>query len=95
MDFCLQSLPSFSQVLKEIKSKIRRTKSYTPNRSPPDELCYRISLSDIKAATNNFHKTTIIGKGDTWFIYEGEINGGFYAIKRLMPTTDSHLPLME
>ncbi|KAK8588602.1 hypothetical protein V6N12_023029 [Hibiscus sabdariffa] len=95
MDSCLHSLPSFSQVLKEIKSKIRRTKSYTPNRSLPDELCYRISLSDIKAATNNFHETTIIAKGDTGFIYGGKINDEFYAIKRLMPTTDSHLPLME
>ncbi|KAL4363930.1 hypothetical protein GQ457_04G022470 [Hibiscus cannabinus] len=34
-------------------------------------------------------------QGDTRFIYGGKINGGFYAIKRLMPTTDSHLPLRK
>ncbi|KAE8722307.1 CC-NBS-LRR class disease resistance protein, putative isoform 1 [Hibiscus syriacus] len=95
MGSCSHSLPSFSKVLKEIKSKIRRTKSNTLNRSLPDELCHRISLTDIKAATNNFHKNKIIANGDTGFIYGGKINGGFYAIKRLIPTSDSLLPLVE
>ncbi|MBA0590238.1 receptor-like protein kinase FERONIA [Gossypium raimondii] len=90
MGFCLHTLPSFSEVLKEIKSKLRPTKSNglnTRRLALPEELCCRFSLADIKAATNNFHKNMII--------FGGKINDGFYAIKRLRPTSDSHLPLLE
>ncbi|MBA0741804.1 hypothetical protein Gogos_014926 [Gossypium gossypioides] len=98
MGFCLHTLPSFSEVLKEIKSKLRPTKSNALNTrrlALPEELCCRFSLADIKAATNNFHKNMIIAEGDTGFIFGGKINDGFYAIKRLRPTSDSHLPLLE
>ncbi|TYI55962.1 hypothetical protein E1A91_D11G176800v1 [Gossypium mustelinum] len=98
MDFCFHTLPSFSGVLKEIKSKLRPTKSNALNTrrlALPEELCCRFSLADIKAATNNFHKNMIIAEGDTGFIFGGKINDGFYAIKRLRQTSDSHLPLLE
>ncbi|KAG4120779.1 hypothetical protein ERO13_D11G164900v2 [Gossypium hirsutum] len=98
MGFCFHTLPSFSEVLKEIKSKLRPTKSNALNTrrlALPEELCCRFSLANIKAATNNFHKNMIIAVGDTGFIFGGKINDGFYAIKRLRPTSDSHLPLLE
>ncbi|KAK8327316.1 hypothetical protein V6Z12_A11G175100 [Gossypium hirsutum] len=37
----------------------------------------------------------IIAEGDTGFIFGGKISDGFYAIKRLRQTSDSHLPLLE
>ncbi|TYG45541.1 hypothetical protein ES288_D11G182700v1 [Gossypium darwinii] len=98
MGFCFHTLPSFSEVLKEIKSKLRPAKSNALNTrrlALPEELCCRFSLANIKAATNNFHKNMIIAVGDTGFIFGGKINDGFYAIKRLRPTSDSHLPLLE
>ncbi|EOY03760.1 Malectin/receptor-like protein kinase family protein, putative [Theobroma cacao] len=98
MSFSLQSLLSFSGIFKQMKSKIRRGKTNFLQRrclALPEELCCRFSLAEIKAATNNFHKDMVIAKGDSGFIYGGMINDGFFAIKRLRPSTNSLLPLQE
>ncbi|XWS47489.1 hypothetical protein CRYUN_Cryun14cG0156700 [Craigia yunnanensis] len=98
MSFSLHSLLSFSEILKKIKSKIRRGKTNILQRrclALPEGLCHRFSLAEIKAATNNFHEDMIIAKGATGFIFGGMINDGFFAIKRLRLSTDSLLPIEE
>ncbi|XP_052299068.1 receptor-like protein kinase FERONIA isoform X2 [Citrus sinensis] len=51
------------------------------------DLCTHFSLSEIKAATNNFDAGLIIGVGGFGNVYKGFINGGAtpVAIKRLIP----------
>ncbi|KAL9425148.1 hypothetical protein AB3S75_032141 [Citrus x aurantiifolia] len=51
------------------------------------DLCTHFSLSEIKAATNNFDTGLIIGVGGFGNVYKGFINGGAtpVAIKRLTP----------
>ncbi|ESR43714.1 hypothetical protein CICLE_v10011056mg [Citrus x clementina] len=51
------------------------------------DLCTHFSLSEIKAATNNFDTGLIIGVGGFGNVYKGFINGGAtpVAIKRLIP----------
>ncbi|KAL5805761.1 hypothetical protein ACOSQ3_028661 [Xanthoceras sorbifolium] len=64
------------------------TKSTKSNGSSlPSDLCSHFSLSEIKAATNNFDKVFIIGEGGFGKVYKGFINGGTtpVAIKRLNP----------
>nr|POF10645.1 receptor-like protein kinase feronia [Quercus suber] len=53
----------------------------------PSDLCRCFSLSEIKAATNNFDKLFIIGVGGFGDVYKGYIDGGetCVAIKRLKP----------
>ncbi|KAM4132125.1 hypothetical protein ACJW30_01G226600 [Castanea mollissima] len=53
----------------------------------PSALCRCFSLSEIKAATNNFDKLFIIGVGGFGDVYKGYIDGGetCVAIKRLNP----------
>ena len=53
----------------------------------PSDLCRCFSLSEIKAATNNFDKHFIIGVGGFGDVYKGYIDGGetCVAIKRLNP----------
>ncbi|KAM3713025.1 hypothetical protein ACJW30_01G226500 [Castanea mollissima] len=53
----------------------------------PSDLCRCFSLSEIKAATNNFDKLFIIGVGGFGDVYKGYIDGGetCVAIKRLNP----------
>ncbi|TXG73925.1 hypothetical protein EZV62_002504 [Acer yangbiense] len=59
--------------------------------SLPFDLCRHFSLSEMKAATNNFDKVFIIGVGGFGNVYKGFINGGSgsgttqVAIKRLKP----------
>ncbi|XP_065855099.1 receptor-like protein kinase FERONIA [Euphorbia lathyris] len=53
--------------------------------SLPQELCRSFSLYEIKAATNNFDKSLIIGEGGFGNVYKGEIDDAttLVAIKRL------------
>ncbi|XP_065637627.1 receptor-like protein kinase FERONIA [Quercus suber] len=53
----------------------------------PSDLCRCFSLSEIKAATNNFDELFIIGVGGFGDVYKGYIDGGetCVAIKRLKP----------
>ncbi|KAJ0100567.1 hypothetical protein Patl1_21671 [Pistacia atlantica] len=55
--------------------------------SLPSDLCTHFSLSDIKAATNNFDDVFIIGVGGFGNVYKGYVNDGStpVAIKRLNP----------
>ncbi|KAI9180179.1 hypothetical protein LWI28_002040 [Acer negundo] len=73
---------SFATMTKSTKS----TKS-----SLPSDLCSHFSLSEMKAATNNFDKVFIIGVGGFGNVYKGFLNGASgsgttqVAIKRLNP----------
>ncbi|CAN6574618.1 unnamed protein product [Malus baccata var. baccata] len=55
--------------------------------SLPSALCHYFSLEEIKAATENFNDTFIIGVGGFGNVYKGYINDGAtpVAIKRLKP----------
>ncbi|XP_008231017.1 PREDICTED: receptor-like protein kinase FERONIA [Prunus mume] len=63
----------------------KSTKTY--ESSLPSDLCRSFSLTEIKAATQNFNKTLIIGVGGFGNVYKGCIDGGatLVAIKRLKP----------
>ncbi|BAU01384.1 hypothetical protein VIGAN_11060700 [Vigna angularis var. angularis] len=65
----------------------KTTKSTTTNSSLPSDLCRHFSLTEIKAATNNFDDVFIVGVGGFGHVYKGYIDGGFtpVAIKRLKP----------
>ncbi|KAG6720828.1 hypothetical protein I3843_03G081900 [Carya illinoinensis] len=64
---------------------IKSTK--TRKSSLPSALSRYFSLAEIKAATNNFDDTLIIGVGGFGNVYKGYIDGGDHpvAIKRLVP----------
>ncbi|GAY33470.1 hypothetical protein CUMW_007390 [Citrus unshiu] len=66
-------------------SKTKSAKSR--GSSLTSDLCTHFSLSEIKAATNNFDTGLIIGVGGFGNVYKGFINGGAtpVAIKRLIP----------
>ncbi|KAK9196936.1 hypothetical protein WN943_005069 [Citrus x changshan-huyou] len=66
-------------------SKTKSAKSH--GSSLTSDLCTHFSLSEIKAATNNFDTGLIIGVGGFGNVYKGFINGGAtpVAIKRLIP----------
>ncbi|KAJ4707268.1 Receptor-like protein kinase [Melia azedarach] len=70
--------PIFSSTAKSRKSL---------GSSLPSDLCTHFSLSEIKAATNNFDNVLIIGVGGFGNVYKGYINSGStpVAIKRLNP----------
>ncbi|XP_022759901.1 receptor-like protein kinase FERONIA, partial [Durio zibethinus] len=57
------------------------------NRALPSDICRHFSLREIKAATNNFDKNFIIGRGGFGDVYKGFINAGStpVTIKRLNP----------
>lgn len=59
--------------------------SRTTASSLPQELCRQFSLDEIKAATNDFHESLIIGTGGFGNVYRGDIDNGAMtvAIKRL------------
>ncbi|KAA8547899.1 hypothetical protein F0562_004328 [Nyssa sinensis] len=65
------------------KAKSTRTNA----SSLPEELCRQFSITEIRAATNNFDKENIIGVGGFGSVYRGYIDGGDteVAIKRLSP----------
>ncbi|KAK3206084.1 hypothetical protein Dsin_020130 [Dipteronia sinensis] len=82
-----------------VKSWCGRFSSFTNTTKPsksngsslPSDLCRHFSLSEMKAATNNFDKVFIIGVGGFGNVYKGFINGASgsgtteVAIKRLNP----------
>ncbi|KAL4615609.1 hypothetical protein ACB092_07G138800 [Castanea dentata] len=55
--------------------------------SLPEEQCRHFSLSEIRTATNNFHKELIIGQGGFGNVYKGLLDEGtlIVAIKHLNP----------
>ncbi|EOY20268.1 Malectin/receptor protein kinase family protein [Theobroma cacao] len=52
----------------------------------PEEICRQFSLTEIKAATNNFHPKSLIGKYGFGKVYKGIVDDGtLVAIKRFSP----------
>ncbi|XP_062000507.1 receptor-like protein kinase FERONIA [Rosa rugosa] len=77
---------SSSQVKWGLLSFPTTTKSTTSyGSSLPSELCHRFSLAEIRAATQNFDDSNVIGVGGFGNVYKGTINGAStpFAIKRL------------
>lgn len=70
-----------------VSSSRKSTKTHRP--SLPSDLCYRFSLVEIIAATNNFDDSFIIGVGGFGNVYKGLFGGGVNraAIKRLNPSS--------
>ncbi|KAL9381068.1 hypothetical protein Peur_026725 [Populus x canadensis] len=70
-----------------VSSSRKSTKTHRP--SLPSDLCYRFSLVEIIAATNNFDDSFIIGGGGFGNVYKGLFDGGVNraAIKRLNPSS--------
>ncbi|KAI5559014.1 hypothetical protein BDE02_17G080900 [Populus trichocarpa] len=70
-----------------VSSSRKSTKTHRP--SLPSDLCYRFSLVEIIAATNNFDDSFIIGVGGFGNVYKGLFDGGVNraAIKRLNPSS--------
>ncbi|RXH69186.1 hypothetical protein DVH24_036970 [Malus domestica] len=68
------------------RQKVKYTASDGSSSLPP-HLCRCFSLSEIKAATQNFSQTFIVGVGGFGHVYKGHIDGGAtpVAIKRLKP----------
>ncbi|KAM1713016.1 hypothetical protein ACFX12_023824 [Malus domestica] len=68
------------------RRKVKDTASYGSSSLPP-HLCRYFSLSEIKAATQNFSQCFIVGVGGFGHVYRGHIDGGAtpVAIKRLKP----------
>ncbi|RXH68316.1 hypothetical protein DVH24_028463 [Malus domestica] len=66
--------------------KLKDTASDGSSSLPP-HLCRCFSLSEIKAATQNFSQTFIVGVGGFGHVYKGHVDGGVapVAIKRLKP----------
>uniref|UniRef100_U7E2A9 Uncharacterized protein n=1 Tax=Populus trichocarpa TaxID=3694 RepID=U7E2A9_POPTR len=66
-----------------------RKSTKTHRSSLPSDLCYRFSLVEIIAATNNFDDSFIIGVGGFGNVYKGLFGGGVNraAIKRLNPSS--------
>ncbi|XP_034906307.1 receptor-like protein kinase FERONIA isoform X2 [Populus alba] len=70
-----------------VSSSRNSTKTHRP--SLPSDRCYRFSLVEIIAATNNFDNSFIIGVGGFGNVYKGLFDGGVNraAIKRLNPSS--------
>ncbi|RXI09525.1 hypothetical protein DVH24_006202 [Malus domestica] len=68
------------------RQKLKDTASDGSSSLPP-HLCRCFSLSEIKAATQNFSQTFIVGVGGFGHVYKGHVDGGVapVAIKRLKP----------
>jgi len=69
-------------------AKSHTTGSYAS--SLPSNLCRHFSFAEIKAATNNFDESLILGVGGFGKVYRGEIDGGTtkVAIKRGNPLAE-------
>ncbi|XP_050134285.1 receptor-like protein kinase FERONIA [Malus sylvestris] len=68
------------------RRKVKGTAS-DGSSSLPTHLCRYFSLAEIKAATQNFSQSFIVGVGGFGHVYKGHIDGGAtpVAIKRLKP----------
>lgn len=73
----------------QVSNSNKSTKSNNSSSYLPSDICRYFSLTEIKAATNNFDPVSIIGVGGFGNVYKGFINGGAsatpVAIKRLNP----------
>lgn len=69
-------------------AKSHTTGSYAS--SLPSNLCRHFSFAEIKAATNNFDESLILGVGGFGKVYRGEVDGGTtkVAIKRGNPLSE-------
>ncbi|XVE78554.1 hypothetical protein DITRI_Ditri13aG0154900 [Diplodiscus trichospermus] len=76
MTYSLGAFLGFFKVLKKKSPQIR-------NPDLPEDTCRQFSLTEIKAATNNFHPDSIIGKGRFGIVYKGTTDDGIMvAVKR-------------
>ncbi|XWS36840.1 hypothetical protein CRYUN_Cryun20dG0120300 [Craigia yunnanensis] len=77
MKYSSCSLLGFSEVLKKKNHHQRQSSAL------PEEVYRQFSLAKIKAATNNFHRDSIIAEGGTRSVYRGTIDDGtMVAVKR-------------
>ncbi|KAB1211547.1 Receptor-like protein kinase FERONIA [Morella rubra] len=69
-----------------------RTAKSNKNQTSPslEELCRRFTLAEIRAATKNFNRNLVIGRGGCGLVYKGYIDAGLtpVAIKIFAPTSD-------
>ncbi|GLT41271.1 hypothetical protein SLA2020_153460 [Shorea laevis] len=77
---------------RKLKDSLSFTSKFFATRSSsslPSDLCRRFPIAEIKAATQDFEDTFLIGRGGFGNVYKGIINDGnaAIAIKRLNPSS--------